>query len=157
MVTYRGVVIAVLLAALSVVAAAAGSAPTNASWAKAANAVCAAENAQVRSLPKVTSQTYVSDLNAIARYATRAADRLAGVPRPASEAKLIVSMIAKRRAQNTLVLTQAIPAVRRGDAATTNRVMARVGELGDQSIALARKLGAATCAANPTPNGTLAA
>ena len=154
MVSYRALLVASLVAALCFVPLAAAGNPTNASWAKAANAICAGENAQVRSLPKVTSQTFVSDLKAIAKYATRTVNRLAMIPRPPAEAKLIASMIATGRSQNKLALAQAIPAAQRGDAATTNRAMARVGKLGDQSNSMARKLGATTCAANPTPTGT---
>ena len=145
--------VAVLPLALFVVAAATAAAPTKASWAKAANSVCAVENTQVRSLPKVTSQTFLADLKAIAKYATQTVDRLAAIPRPPAEAEPIASMVAKIKAQNKLVLGTAIPAAQRGDAATTNRVMAQVGKLGDQSTTIARRLGAATCAANPTPNG----
>jgi hypothetical protein len=153
MVSYRALLVASLLTALILVSVAAAANPTTGSWAKAANAICAGEDAQVRSLPKVTSETFVSDLKAIAKYATQTVNRLAMIPRPAAETKLIVSMIAKGRAQNKLALDQAIPAAQRGDAATTNRVMAQVGRLGDQSNSMARKLGAATCAANPTPAG----
>jgi hypothetical protein len=153
MVSYRAVVVAVLLVALLMAAAAAGATPTRASWAKAANSVCAVENTQVRSLPKVTSQTFLADLEAIAKYATQAVNRLAAIPPPPAEGELIASMIAKIKAQNKLVLGTAIPAARHGDAATTNSAMARVGKLGDQATTVARRVGAATCAANPTPNG----
>ena len=153
MVSYRAVLLAVLLVALLVVAAAPAAAPTKAGWAKAANAVCAIENTQVRALPKVTSQTFLADLEAIAKYATRTVNRLAAIPRPPAEAEPIASMLEKIKAQNKLVLGTAIPAAQHGDAATTNRVMAQVGKLGDQSTAIARRLGAATCAANPTPSG----
>ena len=62
-------------------------------------------------------------------------------------------MVAKIKAQNKLVLGTAIPAAQQGDAATTNRVMAQVGKLGDQSSTIARRLGAAICGANPSPSG----
>ena len=153
MVSYRALVVAVLLAALFVVAAATAAAPTKSGWAKAANSACAVENTQVRSLPKVTSQTFIADLKAIAKYATQLVNRLVAIPRPSSEAAPIAAMIAKLEAQNRLVLGTAIPAAQHGDAATANRALARVGTLGDQSTALARRLGATACAANPTPNG----
>ena len=153
MVSYRARVVAVLPIALLVVAAAPAAAPTKAAWAKPANSACAVENTEVRALPKVTPQTFLADLKAIAKYATQTVDRLAAIPRPPAEAELIASMVAKIKAQNKLVLGTAIPAAQHGDAATTNRVMARVGKLGDQSNTIARRLGAATCAANPTPNG----
>lgn len=154
MVSYRALVVAVLLVALLVVAAAPAAAPTRAGWSKAANSVCAIENTQVRALPKVTSRTFLADLAAIAKYATRAVNRLAAIPRPPTEAQPIASMVEKIRAQNKLVLGTAVPAAQHGDAATTNHVMAQVGKLGDQANAIARRLGAATCAANPTPSGT---
>ncbi len=153
MVSYRALVVAVLPIALVAVAAAPAAAPTKAGWAKAANSVCAIENTQVRALPKVTSQTFLPDLKAIAKYATRAVNRLAAVPRPPADAKPIASMLEKIKAQNKLVLGTAILAAQHGDAATTNRAMAKVGKLGDQATAIARRLGAATCAANPTPSG----
>ena len=153
MVSYRVVVVAVLLTAPFPVATASAAAPTKAGWAKAASAVCARENAQIRSLPKVASQTFLSDLKAMAKYATQTVNRLAAIPRPAAQAKLITSMIAKERAQNDLVLRQAIPAVQVGDAATTNRTMGQVGKLGDEAVAIAAKLGATACTANPEPSG----
>ena len=153
MVSYRAVLLAVLPIALLVVAAAPAATPTRAGWAKAANAVCAIENTQIRALPKITSQTFVADLEAIAKYATRAVNRLATIPRPPAEAEPIASMLEKIEAQNKLVLGTAIPAAQHGNAATTNRVMAQVVKLGDQATAIAKRLGAATCAANPTPSG----
>ena len=153
MVSYRVVVVAVLLTAPFPVAAASAAAPTKASWSKAASTVCARENAQIRALPKVASQTFVADLKAIAKYATQAVNRLAAIPRPAAQAKLIASMIAKERAQNKLVLGQAIPAAQGGDAAKTNRAMGQVGKLGDEATAIAAKLGATACTANPQPSG----
>ncbi len=153
MVSYRAVLLAVLLIALLLVAAAPAATPTKAGWAKAANAVCAIENTQVRALPKVTSQTFLSDLGAIAKYATQAVNHLAAIPRPPADAEPIASMLEKIKAQNKLVLGTAIPAAQHGNAATTNRVMAQVGKLGDQANEIAKRLGAATCAANPTPSG----
>jgi hypothetical protein len=153
MVTYRAVLLAVLVAALFSATAASAAGPTRASWARAANAICTGENAQVRELPKVTSATFLSDLKSIAKYATATVDQLAAIPRPANEAKSIASLIAKGKTMNRLVLRQAIPAAQSGNAALTNSTMGKVGSLGDQSNALARKLGAARCAANPTPSG----
>jgi hypothetical protein len=106
----------------------------------------------VRALPKVSSKTFLTDLKAIGRYSTEGLGRLSALPSPASEAILIASLVAKGNAQNKLAITQAIPAVERGNSAAANRLLIQVGKLGDQYNAIAVKLGAKTCAVNPTPS-----
>jgi hypothetical protein len=141
-----------LVAALAATAAASAASPTAAGWAKSANAVCATVNAKVVALPKVTSTTLLSDLQAIAGYSKTGVAQLAAIPRPAAEAKLIASLIAIQNSQNQLA-AQAISAIRRADSTTANRLLKQVGTLGDQYNAIAVKLGARTCALNPTPGG----
>lgn len=145
--------VAVAVTALAVATAAAARTPTTASWAKAANAICATANAQIRLLPKLTTATYLGDVRATGYAASREARQLAAIPRPTTERTLIAAFIENAQTSSRMIVQQFVPAVERHDSASIARLGKRIGKLGLQFNAMARKLGARVCAENPTPSG----
>jgi hypothetical protein len=141
------------IAALAAAGSATAATPTKASWATAADATCRTVNAQIRRLPKITSnQVFVADLRATVRIGAAMNAKLAAIPRPASERKAIGSLLAITVAQQRL-FDEMIPAVQRGDQATMSRLAAKGDKLNTQYNRLALTLGARVCAENPQPSG----
>ena len=145
----------ILIAATAAFVAAASAAtatPTKASWASAANNICRTGNAAIRRLPRITAQTFLADLSATLRIAAWENGKLAVVPRPASELKLITSFLATSQKQEGAV-EQVDAAVMRGDKAALKPLLAEAARLGTQYNRQALALGARVCAQNPTPSG----
>jgi hypothetical protein len=141
-----------LVAALAAAASGAAATPTKGSWATAANSICRTGNAAVRKLPKITAQTYLADLSATIRIAAWEDGKLAVIPRPPSEVKMITSFLAtSQKAEG--VLEQVGSAVVRGDKASLKPLLAEGAKLGAQYNRQALALGARVCAQNPTPSG----
>jgi hypothetical protein len=141
------------LAALAAAGSATAATPTKTSWATSANTACRTANAQIRRLPKVTSnQVFVADLRATVRIGASMNAKLAAIPRPASERKAIGSLLAITVAQQRL-FAEMIPAVQQGDQATMSRLATKGDKLNTQYNRLALALGAHVCAENPQPSG----
>jgi hypothetical protein len=142
-----------LLASFAQVGFASGTDPaTTASWAKAANNVCAEENAQIRMLPRISSRNLISDLRATVRIASRADAELSAIPRPPTVNRSLKEMLSIIREQSALVTNQLLPALKRGDSAAYRRVGKTINGLNARYNALARSLGANVCAENPQPS-----
>ena len=149
-----GVYAVALIAALAAPIGAMAASPTKASWANAANTICARANAQVERLPSPTSsRILVSDLRAVGTIATRASASLAAIPEPASELRQIEAFLAIGRRQTALSLHKLLPALQNDDSAAALRLTRQIAALGSQYNAKARALGAHACAVNPTPSG----
>jgi len=141
------------LAALAAVTSATAVTPTKTSWATSANTACRTANAQIRKLPKVTSnQIFVADLRATVGIGPPMNAKLAAIPRPASERKAIASLLAITRTQQHL-LAAMVPAAQRGDQATMSRLVTNGDKLNTHYNQLALALGAHVCAENPQPSG----
>jgi hypothetical protein len=145
-----------LLVSFAQVSFAAGTDPaTTASWAKAANNVCAEENARIRMLPKITSQKHlISDMQAIVQIASRADAKLSAIPRPPTVSRSLKEMLSIIREQSDLVRNQLLPALQRGDAPAYRRLGKTINGLNARYNTLARSVGANVCAENPQPSGT---
>ncbi len=132
--------------------------PTRTSWARAADAICAAGNAQITALPQISTEaTLIKDIRSIGQIATHGDVELAAVPRPEAERRSIASLLSNGQTEANLTLKQLLPAEERGDATVANVLAKTLGKLGNEYNALARSLGAPTCAVNPTPSGSAAA
>ncbi len=141
-----------VVAALSAASSGAATTPTKGSWATAANGICRAGNAAIRKLPRITAQTYLADLSATIRIAAWEDGKLAVIPRPPSELKMITSFLAtSQKAEG--VLERVGSAVVRGDKAALKPLLADGAKLGAQYNRQALALGARVCAQNPTPSG----
>ena len=128
--------------------------PAQAGWARAANAVCAAVNADVRKLPAPTSgAALVADLRAIVRLSVDERAKLAAIARPAGDRASITRLLTILRTQNTIFSSQLIPALRRNDTVAATRLFRKNDRLGTEFNAIARRLGAQVCAENPQPSG----
>jgi hypothetical protein len=128
--------------------------PTTASWARAANAVCAAVNTSVRKLPAPSSgDGLLADLRAIARLSADEHTKLAAIARPAGDRVSIVRLLTILRTQNTMFSSELIPALRRNDTVAATRLFRKNDQLGSVFNAIARRLGAQICAENPQPSG----
>jgi hypothetical protein len=128
--------------------------PTSGGWARAANAVCAGVNAKVRKLPSPSSgDVLVSDLQAIARLSVDEQAKLAALPRPAGNRLQITRLLVVLRRENTIFSSRLIPALRRNDTVAATRFFRKNDQLGAEFNAIARGLGARTCAENPQPSG----
>jgi hypothetical protein len=145
-----------LLASFAQVGSASGTDPaTTESWAKAANSVCAEENARIRILPKITSQKHlISDMQAIVQIASRADAKLSAIPRPPTLSRSLEQMLSIIREQSDLVTNQLLPALRRGDAPAYRRLGKTINGLNARYNRLARAVGANVCAENPQPSRT---
>lgn len=122
------------------------------SWATAANNVCRTGDAAVRKLPKLTAQTYLADLSATLRIAEWADRKLAVIPRPPSELRMITSFLATSKKVER-VQAQVGSALVRGDKAALKPLLAEAGRLDTQYNHQALALGARVCAQSPTPSG----
>jgi hypothetical protein len=141
-----------LVAALAAAASGAAATPTKESWATAANNVCRTGDAAVRKLPKLTAQTYLADLSATLRIAEWADRKLAVIPRPPSELRMITSFLATSKKVER-VQAQVGSALVRGDKAALKPLLAEAGRLDTQYNHQALALGARVCAQSPTPSG----
>jgi hypothetical protein len=138
---------------LLIVPAAEGSSPTKASWAKAADAICARADAKVRHLPKITTNAiFVSDFKAIVRLDTSLDGSLAAVPAPPAESLTIASLLANDRSQRRLI-AEGLVALARGKSSRSSALFKQAEGLGTAYDRIARSLGASVCAISPTPDG----
>ncbi len=133
----------------------ASATPTRASWAKAANVVCATADGQVRALPVVTVSTFLSDSIAWSRIGETTVKAFDAIPRPQSEAGTIATM-ATIEEKEELLLRASIAAYERGPAfakAWAKTYGAKASAMNTHFNALARQVGANVCAENPSPSG----
>jgi hypothetical protein len=144
----------IMLVGLLFVAQAIAGTPTRASWAAAANHVCASMNAKVRALPKpITPARYLVDIRGTLRIAKQGTRELAQIPAPKSEASTIGKLLAVSRSQNRLVQRQFLPALLAGDVQRAKRIAKQGSRLNTQLNRMARSLAARVCAKNPAPQG----
>jgi hypothetical protein len=134
-------------------------APTKATWAAAANAICARANLQISELPMVTSRPVaVADERAIVRIVAQSDTQTAAIPRPAAEEALIDALLASD-SKGRALMQKAIVALRdphptRSVGAAYARIGQEIETLNASYNATARSLGARICALNPRPGGS---
>ena len=151
--TLRTAATTIVLALVLGPGASAGT-PTTATWAAAANAVCASGNAGIRALPKPTTPALlVGDIRKTLTLAQHLTSRLAQIPRPPAESRAIGTLLSVSRTQNSIVAQRLLPALVRGDQAAATSAGNALGPLDTRFNRLARSLGARVCAENPAPAG----
>lgn len=145
-------ILTLLALGLAVVTASTASAgaPTRASWAQGANRICRAELTKMHAVPRPAQNDYpglVAYLDRAVAITTPYTDRIAALPRPASERKLIAQFVSiQRGAVKQIRLLQ--DAVRAHDIGRIAGIALVLGKRGQTSDRIARKLGAAACASS---------
>lgn len=143
-----------MLAALLVAAQASAGSPTRASWALAANRVCASANTRIRALPTpLTAKLLIRDTRSTLAISKQVTQQLSLIPAPKRERATIGKLLTNSRAQNSIVQHRLLPALVARKQSRVRQVAARLRPLGTRFNKLARSLGARVCAENPAPHG----
>lgn len=145
------VAVAAAVGSLALVASASATAlaASPSAWARAADAVCVRYGKEAaRIAPPTSAKSLIAASEQLAAIEQRRAAELAKLKRPAgaAAAAAIAKLIGAFEAQ-VAVLRSLIAAVRHDDEATIKQLMADGSRQNEQAVALARKLGAARCAA----------
>jgi hypothetical protein len=82
------------------------AAPSRASWSKAANIICASENAKIRALPRIDHPNTIAgeakQLTEILPLASATTARISAIPRPATKNGAISTVLADSSGRSTL-------------------------------------------------------
>ena len=143
------VAVAAAVGSLALVASASATAlaASPSAWARAADAVCVRYGKEAaRIAPPTSSKALDAASERLAAIEQRRAGELAKLKRPAGDSAAIAKLIGAFEEQ-VAVLRNLIAAVRHDDEARIKQLLADGSRQNEQAVALARKLGAARCAA----------
>ena len=142
-------VVAAAVGSLALVASASATAvaATPSAWARAADAVCVRYGKEAaRIAPPTSSKSLIAASERLAAVEQRRAGELAKLQRPAGDSAAIAKLIGAFEEQ-VAVLRGLIAAVKHNDETRIKQLLADGSRQNEQAAALARKLGAARCAA----------
>jgi hypothetical protein len=137
-----------MLCAGLTIAVASGASPSRTSWARAANAICTAENVEIARLPDAkTTALLISEFPTVIRFQESVDSKMAAVPRPDNERAMIASLLALDRKVEVVGMTKLLPEIRRHPSSwSASQINRKFQTLGGKYNALARELGATVCA-----------